>query len=99
MVYATPGGETAIAEEGPADILSGVVYVADGGAPEGDVLLCEIAWINEPSPGEVTQLMEAVADAWPAWVEKYDRPLYRAAAGPVAALADIANRILRSAIL
>jgi len=38
------------------------------------VLLCEIAWIDEPSPGEVTQLMEAVADAGPAWVEKYDRP-------------------------
>ncbi len=66
-VHTAPGGATPAEEEQPADILSGVVYVADGGDPEGDALLCEIAWIDEPSPGEVTQMMEAAADAWEAW--------------------------------
>ena len=51
-----------------------VVYVADGGDLEGDVLLCGIAWIDKPSPGEVTQLTEAAADAWEAWEERHDRP-------------------------
>lgn len=43
--------------EEPADVLSGGVYSS------GDYLLCEIDWIDRPSPGEVTQLLEAAADA------------------------------------
>ena len=73
VVYTAPGGEAAMPGEGPANILSGTTYVANGGDVEGDVLLCEIAWTDEPSPGEVTQLMEAAADAWEAWEEKYDQ--------------------------
>ena len=72
VVFTERDGETAMPGEGPADILSGVVYVAEGGDPEGDALLCEIAWIDEPSPGEVTQLMEAAADAWLAWEARPD---------------------------
>ena len=32
------------------------------GGDEGTVL-CEIDWIDRPEPGEITQLMEAAADA------------------------------------
>ena len=42
----------------PADIVGGTVYQAD---PE--TLLCEIEWIDEVSPGAVTHLLEAAADA------------------------------------
>jgi hypothetical protein len=45
-------------EEMPADILSGIVYVADR-----ETLLCEIEWIDEVDPGTVTHLLEAAADA------------------------------------
>lgn len=44
--------------EEPADILSGVVYVADQ-----ETLLCEIEWIDEVDPGHVTHLLEAAAGA------------------------------------
>lgn len=44
--------------EGPADIMSGTVYVADPAT-----LLCEIEWIDEVSPGQVTHLLDAAADA------------------------------------
>lgn len=42
--------------EHPADTLSGTVYSSDG------YLICEIEWIDDPRPGEITQLMEAAAD-------------------------------------
>ena len=45
-------------EEHPADILSGTVYVADQ-----LTLLCEIDWIDQVDPGQVTHLLEAAADA------------------------------------
>lgn len=61
-----------IPEEGPADVISGTVYVVDGADPEGDVLLCEIDWIDTPSPGEVAQVLEAAADAFEAWEEADD---------------------------
>ena len=44
-------------EEEPADVLSGVVYAS------ADYLLCEIEWIEPVPPGEVTQWLEAAADA------------------------------------
>lgn len=44
-------------EEEPADILSGVVYSS------GDHVLCEIDWIDQVTPGEVTQLLDAACDA------------------------------------
>lgn len=44
-------------EEQPADVLSGVVYSS------GDYLLCEIDWIDEADPGQITHLLEAAADA------------------------------------
>lgn len=46
------------AAEEPADVLTGIVYSAAEGT-----LLCEIDWIDQPRPGEITQLMEAAADA------------------------------------
>lgn len=45
-------------EEAPADVISGVVYAID---PE--TVLCEIEWIDEPSPGQIAALLEAAADA------------------------------------
>lgn len=54
-------------EDGPADVISGTVYVIDGSDPEGDVVLCEVDWIDTPSPGEVVQLLEAAADAYERW--------------------------------
>lgn len=44
--------------EQPADVLAGTVYVADP-----FTVLCEIEWFDEVSPGEVTHLLEAAADA------------------------------------
>ncbi len=44
------------AEELPADVVSGTVYSSDG------YVLCEIEWIDEVVPGQVTQLLEAAAD-------------------------------------
>ncbi|MDA8232783.1 MAG: hypothetical protein M0006_15740 [Magnetospirillum sp.] len=44
--------------EQPADVTSGTVYVADP-----FTVLCEIEWFDEVSPGEVTHLLEAAADA------------------------------------
>jgi hypothetical protein len=46
------------AEELPADVLSGTVYAADE-----ETLLCEIDWWDTPPAGQVTQLLEAAADA------------------------------------
>lgn len=46
----------------PADTLSGQVYVMDGSDPDDQLVLCEIAWIDEPRAGEVVQLLEAAAD-------------------------------------
>lgn len=45
-------------EEQPADVLSGTVYSADP-----FTLLCEIEWFDQAKPGEITQLLEAAADA------------------------------------
>jgi hypothetical protein len=42
----------------PADLLSGVVYDAGFGTT-----LCEIVWIDEPDPKNLTALMEAASDA------------------------------------
>ena len=66
IVYCEPDGSP-IAEEGAADVLSGTVYVIDGGDPEGDVVLCEIAWFEPPHDSEVVQLLEAAADAFENW--------------------------------
>jgi len=68
-VVMTDGAGNPLPEEGPADVLSGTVYVAVGDDPEGETLLCEIAWIDEPSPGEVTQLLEAASDAHDRWID------------------------------
>lgn len=46
----------------PADTLSGQVYVMDGSDQEDQLVLCEVAWIDEPRPGEVVQLFEAASD-------------------------------------
>lgn len=43
--------------ETPVDELSGVVFTSDG------FILCEIDWIDAPRTGEITQLLEAAADA------------------------------------
>lgn len=43
--------------EAPADVLSGTVYASEG------YVLCEIDWIDQPDPGQVTQLLEAACDA------------------------------------
>ena len=49
-------GLPAPAEE-PADVAGGIVYVVDEGT-----VLCEIEWIDEVDPGQVTPLIEAAAD-------------------------------------
>lgn len=55
-------GQPAPKEE-PADILSGVVYVAEHMVGEHGTLLCEIDWIDEVHPGQIVTLMEAAANA------------------------------------
>ena len=42
--------------EQPADTLSGVVYAS------GDYVLCEVDWVDQPTPGEVAKWLEAAAD-------------------------------------
>ena len=49
---------TPLDSEEPADLVGGIVYAVD---PE--TVLCEIDWIDEPQPGEITALMEAAAEA------------------------------------
>lgn len=66
VVYCDEDGSP-LPEDAPADVISGIVYVIDGSDPEGDVILCEIDWIDTPAPGEVVQLLEAAADAYEAW--------------------------------
>ena len=44
--------------EQPADLVSGAVYAIDEAT-----VLCEVEWIDKPRAGEVTQLLEAAADA------------------------------------
>lgn len=51
-------GYEALPDEEPADVLTGIVYSADA-----ETVLAEIDWIDTPRPGEVTQLLEAAADA------------------------------------
>ena len=46
-----------LAEEEPADILSGVVWSS------GDYLLCEVAWIDAPPPSRIAAIFEAASDA------------------------------------
>jgi len=47
-----------LASEIPANVLDGVTYAS------GDLVLCEIAWIDAPpGPKELTSLMEGAADA------------------------------------
>lgn len=55
-------------EEEPADVLSGTVYVADGSLDDGDLVLAEIDWIDQPNAGELAHFMESAADA----LENYD---------------------------
>lgn len=43
--------------EEPADVASGAVYSIDE-----ETVLCELAWIDEPDPGEIVRLLEAAAD-------------------------------------
>lgn len=57
VVECAEDGPPAPGEE-PADVVSGIVYVADH-----ETVLCEIDWIDEPEPGHVTGLLEAAADA------------------------------------
>lgn len=56
-VVAVDDAGAPLPEEEPADVLSGVVYSS------ADYLLCEIEWIEPVPPGEVTQWLEAAADA------------------------------------
>ena len=49
---------TPLDSEEPADLVGGIVYAADPGT-----VLCEIDWIDEPQPSEITALMEAAAEA------------------------------------
>jgi hypothetical protein len=51
-----------MAEEEPAEVLSGTVYLADASDADSQTILCEIEWIDEVSPGQVTRLLEAAAD-------------------------------------
>lgn len=44
-------------DEEPVDVLSETVFSFD------DTVLCEFAWLDQPNPGEITQLLEAAADA------------------------------------
>lgn len=69
VVFCDPDGNP-LPEERPADVLSGTVFIADGSDPEGDVVLCEIAWIDEPKSGEVIQLLEAAANAYEQWEDR-----------------------------
>lgn len=64
VVECDPDGEPR-PDEVPADVLSGVVYVADATDAEeiGSMVLCEIDWIDEPAAGEITGLLEAASDA------------------------------------
>lgn len=57
-------------EEQPADVASGMVYVADGMEPDATLVLAEIDWIDAVSPGEATQWLEAAADAAEAWEDR-----------------------------
>lgn len=50
-------------DEEPADVVSGTVYVADASDVDDQTILCEIEWIDEVSPGQITQLLEAAANA------------------------------------
>jgi hypothetical protein len=50
-------------DEEPANVVSGTVYVADASDFDRQTILCEIEWIDEVSPGQITQLLEAAADA------------------------------------
>jgi len=52
-----------LAEDQPADTVSGMVYVADGMDPAEQQVLCEIDWIEPAAPGEAAKWMEAAADA------------------------------------
>lgn len=46
-----------VAEEGAADVLTGIVYAS------GDLVLCEVAWIDAPPQLErIRQLMDQAAD-------------------------------------
>lgn len=44
--------------EQPADVIAGTVYNVDD-----STLLCEIDWIEQPPAGQITQLLDAAADA------------------------------------
>lgn len=46
------------ADEMPADLMSGTVYVADQ-----ETILCEIDWVDDVSPGERVKWLDAAADA------------------------------------
>jgi hypothetical protein len=48
---------TPLADELPADILSGTVYCSE------DYVLAEITWIDEVAPGEIVKWLDAAADA------------------------------------
>lgn len=48
--------------EEPADTVSGTVYVIDGD-DFGETVLCEVNWIDDVPVGQMTQLLEAAADA------------------------------------
>lgn len=56
IVQTDARGRPEPAEE-PADVVSGTVYDCGDG-----LLICEIAWIDEPAPGEVAQLLDAATD-------------------------------------
>lgn len=63
VIMCEPDGSVAEEDE-PANILSGVTYVDADPAGECDVILCEVAWIDDPDPGEVTHLMRAAYEAF-----------------------------------
>jgi len=63
IVYCAPDGPPCAHEE-PANVLSGTVYVIQHGDDnQGEVVLCEIGWIDEPRSGGVVQLLRAASNA------------------------------------
>lgn len=56
-IVATDEDGQPLAEEYPADVLSGIVYAADD-----ETVFCEIEWWDQPKAGHITLLMESAAD-------------------------------------
>ena len=53
-------------EEGEVDVLGGVTLSLAPDDPEGDVILCEVEWIDPPT-GDIAALAEEAAEALETW--------------------------------